>query len=55
MLVLQLILSNTTRQEITKIFKKTKLGTITIALIEATGVETETTEDKPRLLSCRFK
>ncbi|KAI8426461.1 hypothetical protein MSG28_005285 [Choristoneura fumiferana] len=51
----KLILSNTTRQEITKIFKKTKLGTVTIALIEATALETETTEDKPRLLSCRFK
>ncbi|XP_061715357.1 multiple C2 and transmembrane domain-containing protein-like isoform X1 [Cydia pomonella] len=51
----KLILSNTTRQDITKIVKKTKMCTVTIALIEATGLERDTTEEKPRMLFCRFR
>ncbi|XP_063535303.1 multiple C2 and transmembrane domain-containing protein-like [Cydia strobilella] len=51
----KLILSNTTRQDIAKIVKKTKVGTVTIALIEATGLERDITEEKPRMLFCRFR
>ncbi|XP_047993628.1 multiple C2 and transmembrane domain-containing protein-like isoform X2 [Leguminivora glycinivorella] len=50
----KLILSNTTKQE-TKIVKKTKVGTVTIALIEATGFERDITEEKTRMLFCRFR
>ncbi|XP_047027144.1 multiple C2 and transmembrane domain-containing protein-like [Helicoverpa zea] len=48
------ILSNT-KEERVKTLKRTKVATVTIALIEATGLETDVLEDKPRLLFCRFR
>ncbi|CAH1638822.1 unnamed protein product [Spodoptera littoralis] len=49
------IFSNTTKQDRVKSLKRTKVATVTIALIEATGLETDISEEKIRLLSCRFR
>ncbi|KAG6461660.1 hypothetical protein O3G_MSEX012768 [Manduca sexta] len=49
------ILSNTTKQDRFKLTKKIKVATVTIALIEATNVEIDATEEKPRVLFCRFR
>ncbi|XP_022830427.1 multiple C2 and transmembrane domain-containing protein-like [Spodoptera litura] len=49
------IFSNTTKQDRVKSLKRTKVATVTIALIEATGLETDILEEKIRLLSCRFR
>ncbi|KOB74242.1 Multiple C2 and transmembrane domain-containing protein 1 [Operophtera brumata] len=49
------ILSNTTKQDVVKAFKKSKLATLTIALIEASGLETDVSEEKPRFMVCRFR
>lgn len=50
----QFILSNTTKQDIFK-FKKTKVATVTIALIEATSLEIDDSDEKFRILYCRFR
>ncbi|XP_050563912.1 multiple C2 and transmembrane domain-containing protein isoform X3 [Spodoptera frugiperda] len=49
------IFSNTTKQDRVKSFKRTKVATVTIALIEATGLETDNLEEKIRLWCCRFR
>lgn len=49
------IFSNTTKQDKVKTSKRTKVATVSVALIEATGLETDILEEKPRLLSCRFR
>ncbi|KAJ8716260.1 hypothetical protein PYW08_013545 [Mythimna loreyi] len=48
------ILSNT-KQDKVKTLKKTKVATVSIALIEASGLETDILEEKTRLLFCRFR
>ncbi|CAH2091358.1 unnamed protein product [Euphydryas editha] len=48
------ILSNTTKHEIIKINKKNKIATVTIALIEVTGLE-ETLDDKAHVLLFKFR
>ncbi|CAG4950664.1 unnamed protein product [Colias eurytheme] len=49
------IFSNTTREDSSKvIYKKSKIATVTVALIEITGLE-EIEEEKPRSLSCRLR
>ncbi|CAK1550586.1 unnamed protein product [Leptosia nina] len=50
-----LVLSNTTKEDIiAKVYKKTKIATVTIALIEITGFSI-VDEDKPRYIGCRFR
>ncbi|XP_075978755.1 multiple C2 and transmembrane domain-containing protein-like [Anticarsia gemmatalis] len=49
------ILSNT-KQSLPKYLKRAKVATVTIALIEATGLETDVIDEKStRLLCCRFR
>ncbi|KAJ0178427.1 hypothetical protein K1T71_006250 [Dendrolimus kikuchii] len=50
----KLLLSNTTKQDI-RLFKKWRVATVTIALIEATGFENENPEEKLRILFCRLR
>ncbi|CAH0584122.1 unnamed protein product [Chrysodeixis includens] len=49
------IFSNTPNQDVVKTYKRTKIATVTIALIEANGLENDISEDKTRLLNCRFR
>ncbi|XP_026732354.1 multiple C2 and transmembrane domain-containing protein-like isoform X2 [Trichoplusia ni] len=49
------IFSNTPNQDVLKTYKRTKIATVTIALIEATGLENDISDDKTRLLNCRFR
>ncbi|XP_045766213.1 multiple C2 and transmembrane domain-containing protein-like [Maniola jurtina] len=48
------VLSNTTKHNIIKSNKRIKIATVTIALIEVTGLE-ETVEEKSRVLLFRFR
>ncbi|KAJ8713341.1 hypothetical protein PYW07_013711 [Mythimna separata] len=49
------ILSNTKQDKVKTLKKTTKVATVSIALIEATGLETDILEEKTRLLFCRFR
>ncbi|XP_038206263.1 multiple C2 and transmembrane domain-containing protein-like [Zerene cesonia] len=49
------IFSNTTKEHFAKVInKKSKIATVTVALIEITGLE-ELEEERPRSLSCRLR
>ncbi|XP_050351847.1 multiple C2 and transmembrane domain-containing protein-like [Nymphalis io] len=48
------ILSNTSKHRMLKLIKKNKIATVTIALIEVTGLE-EVVDEKSRVLSFRFR
>ncbi|KAL4713596.1 hypothetical protein ACJJTC_005081 [Scirpophaga incertulas] len=49
----KIILSNSSKNINVRSSKKQKLATVTIALIEATGLDI--TDERPRLLLCRFR
>ncbi|XP_050669338.1 multiple C2 and transmembrane domain-containing protein-like isoform X2 [Leptidea sinapis] len=48
------IFSNTTKEDVVKSYKRTKVATVTIALIEASGFE-ELDEDKQHSVNCRIR
>ncbi|CAK1586363.1 unnamed protein product [Parnassius mnemosyne] len=51
----KLIFTNTPDHDIERVFKRNKFATVTIALIEASGFENETTDEKWRFLCCRLR
>ncbi|XP_013190823.1 multiple C2 and transmembrane domain-containing protein [Amyelois transitella] len=51
----KLIFSSSTKSDLRLKDKRFKLGTVTIALIEVTGLDADTNEEKQRNLQCRFK
>ncbi|KAM3966295.1 multiple C2 and transmembrane domain-containing protein [Aphomia sociella] len=53
----KLILSNTIKQDNIRLLKRTKVATVTIALIDVSGLDNlqNNIDEKPRQLCCRFK
>ncbi|CAG5025138.1 unnamed protein product [Parnassius apollo] len=51
----KLIFTNTPDHDIERVLKRTEFATVTIALIEASGIENKTTEEKLRFLCCRLR